>query len=106
MANNDDLILRGEALKDLREIKEMLVAAGDPFLASVMNRAIECIKKQPAAPELIMKPIRAPEWIAVKECPCDGCKGMNNSGTCGHPAKCLKFALWLNGKARETYGTE
>lgn len=58
MANNDDLILRGEALKDLRDIKDMLVAAGDPFLASVMNRAIECIKKQPAAPALIMEPCR------------------------------------------------
>lgn len=106
MANNDDLILRGKALKDLRGIKDMLAAAMDPSLAGVMNRAIDCIKNQPAAPELIMKPIRSPEWIAVKECPCDGCKGMNNTGTCGHPARCVKFALWLNGKARETDGTE
>ena len=49
MAKNDDVILRDKALKDLRGIKDMLVAAGDPFLASVMNRAIECIEKQPAA---------------------------------------------------------
>lgn len=48
MANNDDLILRGKALKDLRAIREMLVGAGDPFLASVMNRAIQCIENQPA----------------------------------------------------------
>lgn len=47
MAQND-LILRGKALKDLRGIKDMLVAAGDPFLASVMNRAIGCIENQPA----------------------------------------------------------
>ena len=49
MANNDELIYKGKALKDLRAIKDMLVAAGDPFLASVMNRAIECIENQPAA---------------------------------------------------------
>ena len=48
MAQNDDLILRGKAIKDLRAIKDMLVAAGDPFLASVMNRAIGCIENQPA----------------------------------------------------------
>lgn len=53
MANNDDLILRGKALKDLRGIKDMLVAAGDPFLAGVMNRAIACIENQPSAAEYI-----------------------------------------------------
>lgn len=49
MAQNNDLINRGKAIKDLRAIKDMLVAAGDPFLASVMNRAIGCIENQPAA---------------------------------------------------------
>lgn len=48
MGKNDDLILRGKALEDLGDIKEMLVAAGDPFLASVMNRAMACIENQPA----------------------------------------------------------
>jgi hypothetical protein len=48
MANNDDLILRGKALKDLRGIKDMLVAQGDPILANVMNWAINCIENQPA----------------------------------------------------------
>ena len=104
MGNNDDLILRGKALKDLRGIQDVLMSQGDPFLAGVINRAIKCIENQPAAPALIMEPVRAPQWIAVKECPCDGCKGMNNTGTCGHPSKCVKFALWLNGKARETDG--
>lgn len=28
-------------------------------------------------------------WL---DCPCDGCK----ANPCGHPAKCVKFALWLN----------
>lgn len=46
--NKDDVILRGKALKDLRAIKDVLVAQGDPFLASIMNRAIECIENQPA----------------------------------------------------------
>ena len=53
MAKNDDLILRGKALKDLRAIKDMLVAAGDPFLAAVMNRPIDCIENQPKAAENI-----------------------------------------------------
>ncbi len=51
MPKNDDLILRGKALEDLRDIKEMLVAAGDPFLANIMLRAISCIENQPAALE-------------------------------------------------------
>jgi hypothetical protein len=49
MAKNDELINRGKALKDLEGIKDVLLAQGDPFLASIMNRAIECIKNQPAA---------------------------------------------------------
>lgn len=52
MANNNDLILRGKALKDLRGIKDVLMAQGDPFLAGVMNRAISCIENQPAAEEV------------------------------------------------------
>lgn len=58
MANNDDLILRDKALKDLRGIKDVLQAQGDPILASILNRAIECIENQPAAPALIMEPCR------------------------------------------------
>lgn len=30
--------------------------------------------------------------IDVKDCPCDGCEAK----PCGHPARCVKFALWLN----------
>jgi hypothetical protein len=48
MAENNDLIHKGKALKDLRGIKDVLLAQGDPFLAAIMNRAIECIKNQPA----------------------------------------------------------
>ena len=32
------------------------------------------------------------DLISVYDCPCDGCKAK----PCGHPAKCVKFALWLN----------
>lgn len=48
MGKNDDLILRGKALKDLRGIKDVLISQGDPFLAAILNRAIECIENQPA----------------------------------------------------------
>jgi hypothetical protein len=30
--------------------------------------------------------------ISVVDCPCDGCEAK----PCGHPARCVKFALWLN----------
>ena len=30
--------------------------------------------------------------IDVRDCPCDGCQAK----PCGHPARCVKFALWLN----------
>lgn len=36
-------------LDDLKGIKETLVGAGDPILASVLNRAIACVEKQPVA---------------------------------------------------------
>ena len=31
------------------------------------------------------------QLISVADCPCDGCKAK----PCGHPARCVKFALWL-----------
>lgn len=73
--NKDDLILRGKALKDLRAIKDMLVAQGDPFLASVMNRAICCIENQPAQPA---EPITTAEWRAVNT----DCRGYTVSFEC------------------------
>lgn len=53
--NKNDVILRGKALKDLRGIKDVLQCQGDPFLANIMNRAIECIENQPATvpPEML-----------------------------------------------------
>lgn len=32
------------------------------------------------------------QLIDATTCPCDGCQ----ADPCGHPAKCLKFADWLN----------
>ena len=32
------------------------------------------------------------QLISVDGCPCDGCKAK----PCGHPARCVKFTLWLN----------
>lgn len=48
MANNDKMIYKSKALKDLHGIKDVLQSQGDPFLANIMNRAIECIENQPA----------------------------------------------------------
>jgi hypothetical protein len=100
MAKNDDVILRGKALKDLRGIKDVLLAQGDPFLANIMNRAIECIENQPAVPAVQIEHTCPPQYVEVKECPCDGC----TAKPCGHPARCLKFTLWLNGDRRPQHG--
>lgn len=48
----DKLISQEKIIRDLRGIKDMLVAAGDPFLASVMNRAISCVENQPEAKDI------------------------------------------------------
>lgn len=44
-------------LDDLKGIRETLVGAGDPILASMMNRAIACVEKQPSVDT----------WIPVTE---------------------------------------
>ena len=43
----EELIAKKKLLADLKGIKDMLTAAGDPFLASVINRAIGCVENQP-----------------------------------------------------------
>ena len=52
----EELISKKKLLADLLGIKDMLVAAGDPFLASVMNRAIQCVENQPLVPHVEPKP--------------------------------------------------
>lgn len=69
MANDNELIFRGKALKDLRGIKDVLLAQGDPFLASIMNRAIECIENQPAVKQEVPAEFRT-------------------CGTCAHNEEC------------------
>ena len=61
MANDDELIFKGKALRDLRGIKDVLETQGDPFLANILNRAIDCIENQPA-----QKPIDAMLTLAAK----------------------------------------
>lgn len=42
----DRLISQEKTIRDLRGIKDVLVAAGDPFQASVINGAIKCVENQ------------------------------------------------------------
>ena len=44
----DDLISRGKLLKDLSGMYDVLTGAGDPFLASMIRKAMECVERQPA----------------------------------------------------------
>ena len=43
----EELILKKKLLADLNGIREVLSGQGDPFLASVLTRAIQCVEKQP-----------------------------------------------------------
>lgn len=43
----DELISKKKLIKDLQGIKEVLSAAGDPFLANMIHRAIQCVERQP-----------------------------------------------------------
>ena len=42
-----ELIDKKKLLADLRGVKEVLSAQGDPFLANIMERAIKCVERQP-----------------------------------------------------------
>lgn len=46
----EDLISRTQLIKDLRGINDVLVGQGDPFLASVVRVAIECVERQKPVP--------------------------------------------------------
>ena len=43
------MIYKKKTIKDLKGIKDVLFSV-DPFLANVMNRAIDCVENQPEAP--------------------------------------------------------
>lgn len=45
----EDLISRKKLLADLCGVADVLTAQGDPFLSSVMHRAIAIVKDQPTA---------------------------------------------------------
>ena len=45
----EDLISRKKLLADMRGVADVLTAQGDPFLASVMLRAIAIVEDQPTA---------------------------------------------------------
>lgn len=43
----EELIPKKKLIAELNEIREVLSGQGDPFLASVLIRAIRCVEKQP-----------------------------------------------------------
>ena len=43
----EELISKKKLLADLNGIREVLSGQGDPILASVLTRAIQCVEKQP-----------------------------------------------------------
>lgn len=42
-----ELIDKKKALADLKGVRDVLQAQGDPFLANIIGRAIDCIQNQP-----------------------------------------------------------
>ena len=51
-----ELIDKTKALADLRGIKDVIQSQGDPFLANIIGRAIECIQNQPVVSAAEVKP--------------------------------------------------
>lgn len=45
----NDLISKNKLLKDLAGMYDVMIGAGDPFLASMIRKAMECVERQPAA---------------------------------------------------------
>ena len=43
----EELISKKKLLVDLKGVREVLSAQGDPFLANIMERAIKCVERQP-----------------------------------------------------------
>lgn len=43
----EELISKKKLLADLNGVKEVLAAQGDPFLANILHRAIQCVENQP-----------------------------------------------------------
>ena len=43
----NELIDKKKLLADLNGVKEVLAAQGDPFLANILHRAIQCVENQP-----------------------------------------------------------
>ena len=48
--NKEPIIYKNKALRDLKGLKDVLMGAGDIFLGSILNRAIECIENQKEIP--------------------------------------------------------
>ena len=48
----NDLISKGKLLKDLAGMYDVLIGAGDPFLASMIRKAMECVERQPVVETL------------------------------------------------------
>lgn len=51
-----ELIDKKKLLADLRGVKEVLSAQGDPFLANIMERAIKCVERQPVVDSILVEP--------------------------------------------------
>ena len=43
----EELISKKKLLADLKGVKEVLASQGDPFLANILHRAIQCVENQP-----------------------------------------------------------
>lgn len=89
------MILKKPLLDDLKGIKEVLASQGDPILASVLNRAIACVEKQPIVDAL---PVKHGRWIYEhveftyeKDIKCSICGGYTEKATyfCPNCGSCM-----------------
>ena len=85
------LIYKSKALKDLKGVRDVLVGMGDPFLANIIGRAINCIdgQKPVGNAEVVTYCYECSKWDTLN-CPMfqsGGRKMSMKTGFCGAGAK-------------------
>ena len=61
----DDLISRKKLLKDLAGMLDVCTGAGDPFLAAMIRKAMECVERQPVAQDLRYEIVKDNDMVSV-----------------------------------------
>lgn len=91
----DDLISRKKLLKDLAGMLDVCTGAGDPFLAAMIRKAMECVERQPVAPLLDgIAPSKNDEfWKAIIVLEREWIAALNKPHV-NHPVAYAMYRVW------------